>query len=340
MRDGKGAAGVAHLRRALCLDVGYKDARDALVLLSRKGLLAPEEVGPARECASGPPAPTPTPPPPPSPPPRGDPDDLLAGVVVRPDPRRADLAWEAYGYAREKGDAISDRIDLLRDAAGHGHDPVEVDLALGREALEDERIPAARFHLQRAWDAGGPDAVVALHMARALSLAGDDALEDQVAWLRRALQVDPGSGEAHFLLAVAYDRAGNSPAVLRHAQRAIQADPDNKERFKGMLRDSATAAAVQDVAIDVIRDSEAGLLTDELVEEYVEKIVAIVGEESLGPGALGPDGRVTEEGRERVRGLVEERLSPRQREEAVDALRRRDAGGLLRLGTRLRGAAR
>lgn len=314
------------LRRALAVDGEHPQARAALRKMVARDLVPEDWVAPAPNYP--PPTTPPTPPPPPTKPsPPADPDDPLGGVVVREDPDRATLAWEAARRAGVIGDPV-EAIESFRKAYAAGWERREVLFAMAPDLLQDERPRQAIFALNEYLAAEPHDALAHLTLAKAHLLLGDR--EAEAAALRKALELDPDFAEAHFMLALTYDRVGNLPGGLRHAQLALRLDASYKDRLKRRIRDTNLAREVSKEIELVFQKERRGGLSEDDIDEISENLARILGEENLaGSDVLGPGDR-----RERVRDIVRDlgenqgrevldRIPSGKRREFLDVVRRR-----------------
>lgn len=291
------------LRRTLALDEDHPQARETLTRMAARDLIPGDWVAPAPSYP--PPTTPPTPAPEPAPP--AAPDDPLGGLVVRPDPEQASLAWEAARQAEALGDPV-EAIAAFRRAYAAGRDRLDVLFAMAPDLLRDEHPRQARFALAEYLAAEPHDALAHLTLAKAHQLLGDR--EAQVAALEKALELDQDYTEAHFHLALAYDEVGNLPLALRHAQLTIRLDAGYKDRFKDRIKDTQLAAAIAEEVRKVFRKERHGGLTDEDIDEISDRLAQILGEENLGGSdVLGPGDR-----RQRVRDIVQDIREDRGRE--------------------------
>lgn len=288
-RGGKYQGAALYWRRTLSLDPGDSRARRGLDRLARAGRIEASEVSPdphfpPEDHAPAPPVPS-APPPLPAVP--AESPDILAGLPVVPDEEQARLAWESFRQARDGQDPEAART-ALRRARAAGASLSQVDYELGHLYLQAELPGLARLHLERCLAQGEEDAS-RLHLAlgKSYSLEGDRQAE--ITEFEKALREDPDYAEAHMMLAVAYDQVGNSPRVLEHAQRAIRIDPGLKDELRRRLPDSDLGKKLESLVREVVESSRKERLTDELIEEFADRLARLLGEENLRSTTLDQD---------------------------------------------------
>lgn len=231
-RAGRSPKARGAYQRALKLDPNYARAREGL------DRLAPPEPSPAP--ATPPPSPTAEPKPAELAPPQEVErririsEDLLHQVGVQADPDLAASSWDE-GHRFRKLSRYPRAILAFVQAYARGYARSEVDYYLGRTCMEDERIPSALLHLQRARTAVPEDQGIHLQLGKAYGLLGDS--QRQIESLEQALSLDPRYAEAHYLVALAYDRVGDAGKVVSHSQKAIRLDPGLLDRLRRGLKD-------------------------------------------------------------------------------------------------------
>lgn len=210
---------------------------------------------------------------------RTDPDDVLRDIeLVDLDDAVAMASWLEGKRLLRAGDPRA-AVLAFQLAWGHGFDSPDLDLQLGIALAQDERVDAAAAHLRRAAGLDPSDAEVFLWQGKVEALRGD--AEAEVEAYQRALSLEPDHGEAHFRLALVYDRVGNFGAVARHAQRAIRADERWKSALQGRVKGSAFAAAMAAVGREALQRARDGDLSDEGVDDLVDRVVGMLGEDLL-----------------------------------------------------------
>lgn len=177
----------------------------------------------------------------------------------------------------------------------------------------DERKPRTLFflgsaHLMRYDDAAKDLEIARDRLEESLKLDEDkttltnlaqvygllDQTDKQIALLERVIAMDDMSGDAHFRLAMAYDKSGRKDAAgktFEHAKAAIRISPEYKKKFQGVLKNSKVAADVADIVARIIKDAEDDTLTDNKTEEYARLIQEMLSPDgSIKPAAFkNPD---------------------------------------------------
>ena len=208
--------------------------------------------------------------------------DLLADVVVRGD-AASPAVLAAARDALEAGRA-EQAIAAWRLAYAMGHPRPEVDWGLAQACLVDERPASGILHAERALESDHLNhREIHLALGKLEALRGDVSRE--IAHYERVLQMDQDWGEAHFLLALAYDKVDNSPKVLEHAQKAIRIDPEYKAKLKPRIKDSNVSRKIGRLVSHVLRDQKYERLTDEQIEAYARDMAQMLGG---GPKSLPP----------------------------------------------------
>lgn len=277
-------------RQTLSLEANHPKAMKGLRRLAKAGIIGKEEVAPDPDfpVKKAPPPPTAEPPPVATAEPAAetpvDPvvekEDILADITVKVDTAAASESWTEGKRLLKYGKA-EEAIDHFVAAYTHGKRRPDIDYKLARAFLKNEEPVKAIFHFNRVLEAGEEDEQeVHLGLGKAHSLSNDVAKEIQS--YEHILNLNPDNGEAHFMLALAYDKVDNSPKVLEHAQKAIRINPDFKERLKPRIKDSNVSKKIGRIVSNVLKDSKYERLTDEKIDEYAEEIGRILGEENLG----------------------------------------------------------
>lgn len=246
----------ATMQRVLALDPAHAKAARALAKI--EAMLAEPE---------------PEPPPSAATPDDGEEVDLLARVEVVSDEDRAEQAWtDAHRY-RRLGKLGKSR-DRFVEAYRFGYARAEVDYYLGRVLLEDEEVAGAILHLERALDEVPEDQGLLLHLSKAYALDGDR--ETQIEFLQEALEIDPGYGEGHYLLALALDAEGDSKGVLEHAQKALRIDPKYRPLLERGLRDGPVIRRLEAVVTDAIRAPRGAPLDPGEIDVYATQLASLL----------------------------------------------------------------
>jgi tetratricopeptide (TPR) repeat protein len=308
-------------RQTLSLVPTHKKALRGLRLLAKGGKISPREVSPdpdfpvARKAVVAPIKPPPVDPvgapPKPIPEPIVDSLDILEGVLVKVDRKKAKEAWEDGNNALSFG-PYSKAASFYRDAYRYGYDKSQVDYQLGKAFLKDEKPDKAVFHFQRVLKSEEGNREFHLALGKAYGLLDD--VPKEIASYQRGIQIDDNYGEAHFMLALAYDKVKNSPKVLEHAQKAIRIDPEFKEKLKPRIKDSNVSKEIGKIVTNVLRDSKFERLTDEKIEEYAEEIGRILGEENLNTNDFQGGGA-----KDKVRGVLADIRDGKSKRDAVKA---------------------
>lgn len=325
-------AATKYLRQTLSLQPDHKNARLLLGRLERANKIGPEEVGPypnypeAGDYVTSPSEPSLDEFPSSSGPkpkgghtlvPPGNPPEvkIQGDAPAKPeDPEKAlNLYYGVERKKRDKFDARNAYTEAFRylgmggesqlekarmkakEAYELGHSEYQLQLLAGQIQLKDENAPAALYHFQKALEDESQDhGLTYTWIGKAHGLQGEVSkeIDSYEKALQIAEQLDRDDGEAHFMLALAYDKVDNSPRVLEHAQKAIRIDPEYKEKLKPRIKDSNVSKKIGDIVSNVLKDSKFDRLTDEKIEEYADEIGRILGEENLNTDDLmGPNSR-------------------------------------------------
>ena len=312
-------------RQTLSLVPNYPKALKGLRLLAKAGKIDADEVAPDPDfpprkgggstgevpIPTEKPAPTTPPEPTAEPVPEG-PRDILENVTQTPDKEKMRAAWEEAKRMLQFGQA-KDAILKLKEAYQFGQKRADVDYQLGHAYLTNEQPEFAVLHFKKALENPAEDKKeVYLAMGKAHGLGND--VQKEIANYERVLQLDADYGEAHFMLALAYDKVDNSPKVLEHAQKAIRIDPEYKEKLKPRIKDSNVSKKIGKIVSNVLRDSKYERLTDEKIEEYAEEIGRILGEENLNTDEfMGGDSKT------RIKGVLTDIQSGKSAKDALNS---------------------
>lgn len=110
----------------------------------------------------------------------------------------------------------------------------------------------------------------------------DKTLKDkEITAYEKALTIRPQWADAHFRVALAYDksdRADASKKTLENAKLAIKLKPEYKKKFQEVLKNSEIAKKIANIVVDIIVKAESDQLTDEETEKSVKKIQEMFGE--------------------------------------------------------------
>ncbi len=161
------------------------------------------------------------------------------------------------------GDA--DMYTLLANALRASNDPLGAIDAYGklfvvREGTLDELIAAAT-----------------LCMAEPVLEVRPDARQIGVRWLKKAIDIDPQSTQAHFQLAVLHEELGDTQDAIVHYRRAIETDPSclmaltNLAIVYASLGDHEHAAEIVSLALKLERDSNRRRALVRLLEPFESK---------------------------------------------------------------------
>jgi tetratricopeptide (TPR) repeat protein len=170
-------------------------------------------------------------------------------------------------------------LQSLRKDVPRGVPQLQRATLLARTYLALERPDKAETAIRGALKKNSEDPALYVLAGKIYSLQEDPQRE--IAALSRATELNPDLGEAHFLLALAYDKVSNSPKMLEHAQKAIRIDPDFKRKLKPRVKDSNLSREIGKIVTKVLEDSRYERLTDEQIDEYAQEIGEILGEDDF-----------------------------------------------------------
>ncbi|MGA7412672.1 MAG: tetratricopeptide repeat protein [Bryobacteraceae bacterium] len=148
-------------------------------------------------------------------------------------------------------------------------------IALAREGNYDQAIP----YLERAAILSPWDAMVHSNLGAALAESGRG---DAIAECQKALQLNPGYGEAYANLAIALAKAGRVDEAIPNFEKALELDPDNGEIHANL----AIALLQKDRPNDAIPHLEKALAANPgsaQLNYYLGRVLATAGkfEESV-----------------------------------------------------------
>lgn len=112
-----------------------------------------------------------------------------------------------------------------------------------RELLERARLYLRVCERETAQRPAGPQSAQERVYAATMALNAGDS-ETALSHLQRAIDQDPNSDHAHYILAVALSVGTRKDDALRHLRRAVELNPENR------------ALALQDEDLEALRDHE------------------------------------------------------------------------------------
>jgi tetratricopeptide (TPR) repeat protein len=283
-RDQKETKATTAYRKALALKPGHSRAKAGLARLHIAPPTPPLPLAPVK---------------PTDPPPKNTPgatatqevarriqasEDLLNKIQVTPAPRKAEQAWSSAHQLRGLAQFSRALLAFVK-AYSLGYTRSEVDYYLGRTCLEDELIPSALLHLQRAQRAVPEDQGIYLQLGKAYGLLGDS--ERQVSSFETALSLDPLFGEAHYLAALAYDAQGVSEKVVEHTQKAIRLEPKYRALLKRGLKNGIVVRSLGERVRTSLKQDRPLNPTD--IDGYAAQVAQLLyGESPLGGDISAP----------------------------------------------------
>jgi Flp pilus assembly protein TadD len=166
-------------------------------------------------------------------------------AALDPRLRRAHLRMGALLHERKNHKAA---VAALQRALALGEDDVETRARLGVVLLESGEPAAAAPHLARA-AAAKPDGGLQLNLGLALERTRD--LAGAQSAYQRAVELLPGSAEAHLRLAIVQARLGASSEARRTAARSLQLDRRLRPALDQVIHELAKSSSL-DAAVALV----------------------------------------------------------------------------------------
>ncbi len=168
-------------------------------------------------------------------------------------------------------------LDCFRKCLDADYRSLDARFYIGRCYMETDQLEKARECFNEILKEYPSHAGAKKKLAMTYALDGDFATEAR--YLEEYLADNEDDAEAHYLLAIAYDKLKETAKCMKHAKKAIELDRDTyKDKLQENVKNSEIVKQVAKFAMDLLERTKRGEeLTEEEIEEKAEEIGRLLG---------------------------------------------------------------